>query len=65
MRKPSPRVTTPPWPRTFPWSCRRIERSYSASSAVNTAPPSPQVMTLLSWKLVMPMSPSVPDGWPR
>ena len=41
-----------------------MARSNNSGSFVVTAPPSPAVIVLLSWKLLMPMSPMAPTYLP-
>ena len=51
--------------RSVPFSRRISARSTRAGSLISSAPPSPQMKFLVSWKLKQPRSPSVPSQRPR
>ncbi len=51
--------------RSVPFSRTISARCSSAGSFTSKAPPSPQVMFLVSWKLRQPSDPSVPSARPR
>jgi hypothetical protein len=58
------------WPRKKRERLVPFSRMISALAAVSasrhsSAPPSPEMMFLVSWKLIAPRSPIVPSGLPR
>jgi len=53
------------WLRLVPFSRMISARSSSASSLTSSAPPSPEITFLVSWKLNAPSAPNVPSGLPR